>query len=95
MRLSKRAPASPGADVVGILFFAGHGMEVDGKNLLVPSDFHIEEGVLSGKVQLSESALKATVRGVLHILSAPAVTGRGGFVVGAGALSKSNVRRVF
>ena len=32
----KRAPSD---NVVGLLFFAGHGMEVGGENLLVPVDF--------------------------------------------------------
>ena len=41
VRLRQR-PAPTHADkVVGLLFFAGHGLEVDGENMLVPSDFEL------------------------------------------------------
>ena len=42
--------------VVGIFFFAGHGLEVDGENLLVPADF------LQPAEDMPESRIKAAVK---------------------------------
>ena len=47
---------------VGLLFFAGHGMEIGGENLMVPSDFSLDEDVMKGSTKLSEAQIHALVR---------------------------------
>ena len=60
----KPPPPPPEADanVVGLLFFAGHGMEIGGENLLVPSDFSLDEDVLNGSTALSEAQVQTLAK---------------------------------
>ena len=49
-------------NVVGLLFFAGHGMEIGGENLLVPSDFTLDEDIVNGTTNLSEAAMQTLAK---------------------------------
>ena len=55
-------PPDADADVIGLLFFAGHGMEISGENLLVPSDFTLDADILKGSTTLSETQVQTLVR---------------------------------
>ena len=52
------APASPEASsrVLGIVFFAGHGLQVSGRNYLVPSDFRVPNKNPKLEVMLRDTA---------------------------------------
>jgi uncharacterized caspase-like protein len=41
MRVAATPSAQAAAKVLGLVFFAGHGLQVSGKNYLVPSDFRV------------------------------------------------------
>ena len=55
-------PSEADANVVGLLFFAGHGMEIGGENLLVPSDFTLDAEIMNGSTTLSEAAVQTLAK---------------------------------
>ena len=57
-----RSDAADSDNVIGMLYFAGHGMEISGENLLVPSDFTLDEEVLKGSTKLSDAAVQTLAK---------------------------------